>query len=73
MEVLFRYPVINHETMGRELDSANPDRALRALVDAGLLVEFSGQRRNRLWRAPRVLEALDAFAERAGRRAFPTD
>lgn len=73
VDVVFRHPVVNHGTMGRELGSANPDRHLRQLVDAGVLVEFSGKRRNRLWRAPQVLAALDAFAERAGRRAMPSD
>jgi len=73
VEVVLRYPVVNHGTMGRELGSPNPDRHLRQLVDAGVLVEFTGKRRNRLWRAPQVLAALDVFAEQAGRRPMPSD
>jgi hypothetical protein len=37
-------------------------------VNAGVIVEFTDRTRNRAWRAPDVLGALDAFAERAGRR-----
>lgn len=42
---------------------------MRPLVVAGVLVEFSDRKRNQLWRAPEVLDALDRFATRAGRRA----
>jgi hypothetical protein len=38
------------------------------LVDVGVLIEFTDRKRNQLWRAPDVLEALDRFAARAGRR-----
>jgi hypothetical protein len=33
-----------------------------------VLVEFTNNKRDRLWRAPDVLGALDAFASRAARR-----
>jgi hypothetical protein len=42
------------------------------LTDAGVLTEFTGFRRNRMWQASAVLEALDDFAARAGRRTLPT-
>jgi hypothetical protein len=40
------------------------------LTDAGIVAEFTDRTRNRAWRAPEVLGALDAFAERAGRRGL---
>ena len=46
----------------------NTYRSLRPLVDVGVLVEFTDGKRNQLWRAPEVLDALDRFAARAGRR-----
>jgi hypothetical protein len=41
---------------------------LEPLVRAGVLVEFTDKKRNQMWRTPEVLEALDRFAVRAGRR-----
>jgi Fic family protein len=38
-------------------------RAVNTLVDRGVLTEFSGRRRNRVWRQTDVLGALDSFAE----------
>ncbi|HEV2088463.1 MAG TPA: Fic family protein [Cryptosporangiaceae bacterium] len=69
-DLLLRQPVIDSELARAALGatSANTHRAIRQLVDAGVLVEFSGKRRNRRWQAPEVLRALDDFAERAGRR-----
>jgi hypothetical protein len=46
-------------------------RAVEPLVEAGVLVEFTDRRRGRAWCANDVLVALDAFAERAGRRRLP--
>jgi hypothetical protein len=40
------------------------------LTDAGIIAEFTDRAHNRAWRAPEVLGALDAFAERAGRRGL---
>ena len=39
-------------------------------MSAGVIVEFTDRARNRAWRAPEVLGALDAFAERAGLRTL---
>ncbi len=68
--LLLRHPVVNAALVSRELDIAatNVYRSLRPLVDAGVLVESTTTKRDRLWRAPEVLAALDAFAARAGRR-----
>lgn len=70
-DLLVRQPVVDAAIVQRELGatSANAQRALRQLAEAGVITEISGRRRDRLWQAPTVLRALDDFAERAGRRA----
>ena len=45
------------------------EAAITELVEIGALKEITGGRRNRRYAAVEVLTALDAFAERAGRRA----
>jgi hypothetical protein len=52
------------------LDATTPAllRAIDRLVDAAVLVEATGAARNRVWIAPDILDALDRFAARAGRR-----
>ncbi|WP_231506767.1 MULTISPECIES: Fic family protein [unclassified Mycobacterium] len=69
-DLLTRRPVINAALVAQELgiESTNAHRYLNPLTDAGLLAEATNGRRNRVWRSPEVLAALDAFAERAGRR-----
>lgn len=69
-ELLLRQPVIDAATAQRELEatSANVHRALRQLTDAGVITEFSGRQRARLWQAGEILSVLDDFAARAGRR-----
>ncbi|MDQ3356959.1 MAG: Fic family protein, partial [Actinomycetota bacterium] len=69
-ELLLRHPVVNAALVAAEIGIApqNAYRSLRPLVDAGVLVEFTDRKRNQLWRAPEVLDALDRFAARAGRR-----
>ena len=69
-DLLLRQPVVDAPTVARELGVA-PDNALRpigALVEAGVLSEFTGSVRHRMWQSREVLDALDAFADRAGRR-----
>lgn len=72
-EIVLRHPVVNAPSLSRELGIAqtNVYRALQPLVDAGVLVEFTNNKRDRLWRAPDVLEVLDAFAARIGRCQRP--
>ena len=50
--------------------AAGQQQALLDIVsgEAGIVVEFTDRARNRAWRAPEILDALDDFAERAGRR-----
>lgn len=64
------HPVLNSDTVARELNVAPPTafRALDALVERGVLKTANSQRRNRIWLAEPVLNALDEFAARAGRR-----
>lgn len=47
-------------------------RAVGQLEEAGILERAGGGRRNRTWIAPDVIDALDAFAERVGRRGHGT-
>ena len=69
-DLLTRRPVVNAALLAAELgiDSTNAHRYLTPLTEAGILIETTNKVRNRIWRAPEVLAALDAFAERAGRR-----
>lgn len=53
-------------TTGVALSAAQ--RAVEQLAGAGILAQAGGGRRNRVWLAPEVIDALDAFAERVGRR-----
>jgi Fic family protein len=70
-DLLLRRPVVNAGVIAEEIGIApqNTYRSLARLLDSGVLVEFTDRKRNRMWRAPEVLEALDRFAARAGRRA----
>lgn len=63
----------NAQLLRRELDisTGNARRYVNPLTDAGIIVEFTDRARNRAWRAPEVLSALDALAVRAGRRSLP--
>ncbi|MDT7754156.1 MAG: hypothetical protein QOH27_54 [Mycobacterium sp.] len=69
-DLLVRQPVFNALTLQRELGitTGNARRYVDPLVGAGVIVEFTDRTRNRAWRAPEILSALDAFAERAGKR-----
>ncbi|GHE13141.1 Fic family protein [Klenkia taihuensis] len=69
-DLLVRQPVVDAGVVARELGipAQNVPRALAPLETAGVVTEFTGRRRNRMWQAREVLDALDAFAARAGRR-----
>lgn len=47
-------------------------RAVEQLEEAGILRRAGGGQRNRVWIAQDVIDALDAFAERVGRRGYGT-
>ena len=69
-DVLLRQPVIDTPTVARELrvTAQNALRAIAPLAEADILKEFTGFARNRMWQAREVLDALDDFAARTGRR-----
>lgn len=71
LDVIARRPVIDAKTAAEELGVAVPNAypPLRALENAGILKETREYRFGSVWSNPDVLRALDAFAERAGRRA----
>jgi Fic family protein len=74
-DLLLRRPVVNARLVAEELglDVGNVHRYIKPLLDAGVLTESHDVKRNQVWRAPKILAALDAFAARAGRRARASD
>jgi len=69
-DILLRQPAIDTPTVARE-PGVSPQNALRAitpLVNAGILEEFTGFDRNRMWQSRDVLDALDDFGARTGCR-----
>jgi Fic family protein len=69
-DLLLRQPVVDAALVAREIgiSSDNAMRPIAPLVAAGVLTEFTGFTRNRMWQSREVLSALDDFAARAGRR-----
>jgi Fic family protein len=73
-DLLVRQPVVDSPLVQRELGIAatNANTAIDHLVEKGVLQKVSGNYRNRKWAASEVLDELDAFAARAGRRSRPS-
>jgi Fic family protein len=73
-DLLVRQPVVDSPLVQRELGVAatNANTAIDHLVEKGILQKVSGNYRNRKWAASEVLDELDAFAARAGRRSRPS-
>lgn len=71
LDLVLKYPVIDHAIVQRVLGVSvmGASAAIAELVGIGALEEITGGRRNRRYAAVQVLAALDAFAERAGRRS----
>lgn len=69
-DLLLRRPVVNARVIAEELGLhvGNVHRYIKPLLDAQILTESLDVKRNQVWRAAEVLDALDAFAARAGRR-----
>lgn len=69
-DALFAQPVINAEYVATAL--AVSDRGARNAIEvlerADVLQPTTSALRHRVWQAPQVLHAMDAFAARAGRR-----
>lgn len=66
---LLRQPVVNTKTVAAELGISDvaAQSAIDRLVEASVLTKMSVGNRNRIWQAPEILDALDAFGERARR------
>jgi len=66
---LLRQPVVNTKTVAAELGISDvaAQSAIDRLVEASVLTQMSVGNRNRIWQAPEILGALDAFGERARR------
>jgi len=66
---LLRQPVVNTKTVAAELGISDvaAQSAIDRLVEASVLTQMSVGNRNRIWQAPEILDALDAFGERARR------
>jgi Fic family protein len=71
MDLLVRQPVVTARVVTGQLGVSAPaaQAALQRLVQAEILQESTGHRRNRVFRAPEVLRALDGYAAGLGRRA----
>ncbi|MFE4951524.1 Fic family protein [Leifsonia sp. NPDC056665] len=63
-------PVLNAAVVESRLGLSAPGayRAFEALVDRGVLRSANSRKRNRLWIADDMIQALDAFADQAARR-----
>lgn len=71
LDLLARQPVVNAAILETKLglDYMRQKRALDALEAADVVVGVDKFKKGRFWRAPEMLEALDAFSDRAGRRS----
>lgn len=72
LDVVIGQPVIDTRYLQQVLDVSFPtaQTAIETLESAGILHHsVAGRRRGRVWHSVEVIEALDAFAERAGRRS----
>jgi len=70
LDVVARRPVIDAKTAAAELGVQLPNAypPLRKLVDDGILQSKKEHQFGPVWRSVEILDAIDAFAERAGRR-----
>lgn len=68
-DAIFEQPVVTSGYVASALDVSLPSAlsAIDKLVEAGVLSQTSRDRRNRVWHAPEVLDAMDEFAQRARR------
>lgn len=71
LDVVLQHPVLDNALLMRLLDvsAMGSAAAISELVELGVLTEITGGRRNRRYASLQILAALDAFAERAGRRS----
>lgn len=71
LDILARRPVLNSATAASELAVQQPNvyPPLRALVQAGIAESKSEHQLGPFWRSDEVLDAIDAFMARTGRRS----
>jgi Fic family protein len=69
-DLLTRRPVIDVRLAAAELGvtTANAQLAVDRLVDDGVLEQVGNGARDRVWQAPEILAAMEAFADRSHRR-----
>lgn len=70
LDVLVRRPVLSSAAAAEELGVKQPNvyPPMRALEETGIVTARSVHRMGPFWRSDEILAAIDAFAERAGRR-----
>lgn len=71
LDILARRPVLNSAAAAEELGVKQPNvyPPLKALVEAGIVKSKREHGLGPFWRSDEILSAIDAFAERAGRRS----
>ena len=67
---LLEQPIVNASIVSKTfgVSTVAAQQSIDRLESSGILTQFSAGRRNRLWQAREVIDALDRFAERAKRR-----
>lgn len=70
LPVLLNQPAVtvSHAQSATGVALSAAQRAVEQLEEADILARAGGGQRNRVWLAPEVIAALDAFADRVGRR-----
>ncbi|AKK07576.1 Fic family protein [Corynebacterium testudinoris] len=73
LDVLMRQPLVDAPRLAAELSvtPANTRKALERLEADGVVLSAQVAKNRRAWRAPDILDLLDEFAEKAGRRETP--
>ena len=74
LPLVMSQPAVTVNVLAERLNTSKPaaQTAIDQMVAAGALTPANNFRRNRVWVADEVVEVLDAFAHRAGRRRFAT-
>lgn len=69
VDLLLAQPVVTAKAIREQLRISEPaaHHAIDTLISAGILTKAAGSERYRIWQAAEVIDALDAFAERARR------